>query len=54
MRYLIITKDSQPFYTQWYEYENHYHNKIEMIFDTVNLQHTFDGINWVDTILDHL
>ena len=54
MDYLIVTKDNKPFYTRYYQYENHYNENILVIFDIFGFQHTYDGINWIDTILDNL
>ena len=54
MNYLIVTKDNNPFYTQWYEFENHYSDNILVVFDILGWKHTYDGINWVKTTSDHL
>lgn len=55
MKYLIITKDNKPFYTNWFDYENLYNpDVITCVFDLLNLKHTFDGLNWVDTEIDNL
>lgn len=55
MRYLIITKDNQPFYTNWFDYENLYNSEVMVcVFDIENGKHTFDGKNWEPTTFDHL
>lgn len=55
MKYLIITKDKQPFYTQWFNFENLYNpNVMDCIFNLETGKHTFDGQTWIDTIIDHL
>lgn len=55
MRYLIITKDNKPFYTEWFDYENLYNpDVIICIFDLHLLVHTFDGKMWIETTIDHL
>lgn len=55
MRYLIVTKNNNPFYTNWYEYDNLYDpNVITCIFDLLKGTHTFDGKTWIETIKDHL
>jgi hypothetical protein len=55
MKYLIITKNNQPFYTEWFYSENHF-NKEDMIcvFDLLERKHTFDGKTWIETEVDHL
>lgn len=55
MRYLIITKDNQPFYTDWFDYENLYNSDVmTCIFDLYKGVHTFDGKTWIETTVDHL
>ncbi len=55
MRYLIITTSNNPFYTDYYNYENHYSPmQILCIFDLTRQMHTFDGKTWVETEIDHL
>lgn len=55
MRYLIITKDNQPFYTNWFDYDNLYNpDVITCIFDLSKFIHTFDGKTWVETTVDNL
>ena len=55
MKYLIITKDNKPFYTNLFDYENLYnHDVVTCIFDLTRGLHSFDGENWVKTNIDHL
>lgn len=55
MRYLIITKDDVPFFTEYYDYENFYNPEVmKVIFDIIKGLHTFDGKNWIETGVDHL
>lgn len=55
MRYLIITTRNNPFYTDYYNYENHYNSMhISCIFDLERQMHTFDGKTWVETEIDNL
>ena len=55
MRYLFITKDNNPFYTPWYDYENNYNSDYHVIiFDLYKKIHTFDGKTWIETIEDSL
>jgi hypothetical protein len=54
-KYLILTDQNKPFFTNYYEYENHYNNEITMIvFDLINNLFTADGINWEKIEEDHL
>ena len=55
MKYLIITKDNNPFYTNWFDYENLYVPELMVcIFDIETGKHTFDGQTWIETTVDHL
>ena len=55
MRYLIITKNNEPFYTERFKYENHWNpESIICVFDLINFLHTFDGKTWIETEVDHL
>jgi len=55
MRYLITTKESQPFLTDWFDSENHFNKEVEMIvYDLVKHQFTIDGVNWLPIEIDHL
>lgn len=54
MKYLIITKDNKPFYTDWLDYENFYNPDITCVFDITRGLHSFDGKTWVKTNIDHL
>ena len=55
MRYLIILKEGQPFYTEWFNYENFFDpEKIAYVFDLATFHHTTDGKNWLETENDTL
>lgn len=55
MQYLIITKEHNPFLTNWYQYENHWvEGSFLMVFDTINYKYTKNGKDWLDIELDHL
>ena len=55
MRYLIITKNKSPFYTEWFDYENFYNPEImDCIFNLNKGLHTFNGKTWIETIEDSL
>jgi hypothetical protein len=53
MNYLIITSHGDPFYTNWYDYDNNYAPGM-IVFNLLTCKHTHDGINWIDTTQDHL
>lgn len=55
MKYLFVTHNNEPFYTNWYDYENNYDaESIVCIFDLYSGKHTFDGKTWIETIEDSL
>lgn len=54
MRYLIVFKDGgDPFYTQWFQYENHF-IKGMIVFDFSENKWTDDGVSWQEIKIDHL
>jgi hypothetical protein len=52
MRYLI-TGDFEPFFTKWYEYENHYAEGM-IIYDLKDNVYSTDGKTWQEIQFDHL
>lgn len=55
MRYLVITKNNDPFYTNWYEYDDFWNSELMYcIFDLAKGVHAFDGKTWIETEEDHL
>ena len=55
MNYLIITNNHEPFYTDWFDAENHFVSDVEMIvFNLYNYTHTTNGKDWQETKQDHL
>jgi len=55
MQYLITFKNGQPFFTKWFEPENHFNADIDMVvYDCVNCCYTKDGINWIPILIDTL
>jgi hypothetical protein len=52
MNYLI-TGSGEPFYTNWFDFENNYVPGM-VVFNLLTCQHTFDGVTWEDTQEDHL
>lgn len=53
MRYLIIPKDSEPFFTHWCDEEKFPMNG-GIAFDCESCMHTTNGKDWEDTEEDHL
>lgn len=53
MNYLIIPKESDPFYTNWFDVENRYVEGM-IVFNLLVHMYTKDGINWQEIIQDHL
>ena len=50
---LIIPKDSEPFLTKWFQYENHY-SKGMVVYDLYSHLYTKNGEDWDEIQLDHL
>ena len=50
--YLIICKDNSAFYTDWYQYQNHWNDGIFCI--VCGYEVTFDGKTWEKIESDHL
>jgi len=53
MNYLIHPKDSEPFLTRYYEYDNHYVEGM-IVYDLINEAYTTNGIDWKEITTDHL
>jgi len=53
MKYLIIPKNSKPFLTDWFDYENNYVKGMMVINCTKSL-FTIDGKNWEELEEDSL
>lgn len=51
--YLIIPKDSDPFLSKWYDYENNYAEGM-IVFDFSTKGYTTDGNNWKNIPENHL
>ena len=55
MRYLITTAGGEPFFSDFFEPENHFSENVGMVvFDLVNHTYTTDGATWVEIKEDHL
>ena len=54
MRYLVIIDGDKPYLTRWFDYENHWCDKITMVCDIPNYKYTVDGKNWHPIIFDQL
>lgn len=47
--------DQEPFFTEWFDPENHFERDIEMtVFDFKTKKYTVDGSNWLKINEDHL
>ena len=53
MRYLITHPEHQPFFSQWFEYNNHYIEGM-IIYDLMDKSYSKDGIIWIGIEIDHL
>ena len=53
MRYLIIAPEHDPFYSKWYEYENHYVDGM-IVADLEFDMFTANGKDWIEIEEDHL
>lgn len=53
MQYLITSKDSEPFFTKWFEADNHF-TEAMIVYDLINHCYTTDGITWLKIESDHL
>ena len=54
MRYIIILKDNKPFYTNWFDTENHWSTETIMVIDLNLGVFTVDGEHWEEVEEDHL
>jgi hypothetical protein len=53
MKYLIIPKDSEPFMTSFFDYENHYEVGM-IVINNYNATYTRDGKTWHKLKFDSL
>lgn len=55
MNYLITANEMNPFLTNWYDYENHYRDDLNMVvYDLIKCIYTTDGKTWFSIVEDHL
>jgi hypothetical protein len=55
MKYLITTNVQPPFYTEWFDPDNHFNAEVGMIvYDLDADQYTTDGVTWKEIEWDHL
>lgn len=55
MRFLITTKEEEPFFTHWYDPENHHNELLGMVVYDLNKSiYTNDGREWFDIEEDNL
>lgn len=54
-RYLVTTENYTPFFTDWFEAENHFNKDYGMVvYDLSERKYTTDGTNWHPIQIDHL
>jgi len=54
-QYLITTSIQEPFYTNYFDAENHFNSELDMVvFDLRNHTYTTNGIIWQEIKEDHL
>lgn len=53
IRFLIIPKDEQPYYTHWFSLENNYTEGM-IVVDLLNNVMSKDATRWDDIAEDHL
>jgi len=54
MKYTIICKDQEVFYSDRYDAENYWCDKLLCVIDNINKKVTFDGVTWKEVDIDHL
>lgn len=52
--YFVVCKDNSAFYTNWYQFENHWNDGIHCVINIGAFKITFDGETWEDIETDHL
>ena len=53
MKYLVMHPDYSPFLTNWFDYQNHYIEKM-VIYNLINQTYSRDGITWLELSIDNL
>ena len=53
MKYLIYIPEGEPFFTNWFEAENHFVNGM-VVFDLYQGLFTTDGTTWLPITEDRL
>lgn len=54
MNYLVICKNEESFYTDWFNYENLWSDQILCVIKLYCGKISFDGKTWKDIEYDHL
>ena len=55
MKYLVTTNNSKPFFTNWFDANNHFNKEVEMVvYDLFNHLFTTNGKEWNDIEIDSL
>lgn len=53
MRYLVVTENEEPFFSNWFQPENHFVKGMK-VFDILLSKYTVNGIDWNEIQIDHL
>jgi hypothetical protein len=54
-RYLVTSKNFEPFLTNYFEFEDHFVVEINMIvYDLIHRKYTIDGTTWLNIDIDTL
>jgi hypothetical protein len=53
MRYLVTMPDNEPFFTEWFDTENHFAETM-VVYDLAKGLYTTDGVTWEEIQEDHL
>ena len=54
-RYLITGDNFTPFFSDYFNYENHYNSELNMIvYDLQKNIYSIDGVHWLNIESDHL
>lgn len=54
MRYVIIFRQREAFYTNWFNQDENWCPDILCVVDYLGDRMTFDGKTWIDIKYDHL
>jgi hypothetical protein len=55
MRYTVVLKNKEVFYTDWYDFENNWTDEnYYLVINNISCQYTKNGQDWIDIQDDHL